>query len=96
MVNNLNNEIFVFYLADCNCAEIVQRTHTTHAICKIHIILYVAMNGVYNPISVPSILIMSSPLGERLLFVLEFLNETAVCLSLLAYAFYMSHAALFY
>jgi len=50
------------------------------------------MNGVYNPISILSILILSSPLGGRLLLFLEFFNETSVCLSLLACAFYMSHA----
>jgi len=67
MVNNLNNEIFVFYLADCNCAEIVQRTHSTHALCKIHIILNLLMNGVYNPISIPPVLILPYPMGRRLL-----------------------------
>ena len=93
MIIHLNNEIFVFYLADCTCTDIVQRTHSTNAICKIHIMLNLLMYGLYNPISIPCFLILSSPLGGRFLLDLEFFNENSVCLSNLAYAFYMSHAA---
>ena len=82
----------MFYFADCNCAETVQRTHSTHAICKIHMILNLLMNGVYNQISIPPVLILPSPMGRRLLLFLEFFNKISVRLSLLARAFYMSHA----
>ena len=75
MIIHLNNEIFVFYLADCTCTDIVQRTHSTNAICKIHIMLNLLMYGLYNPISIPCFLILSSPLGGRFLLVLEFFNK---------------------
>jgi hypothetical protein len=50
------------------------------------------MNGVYNQISIPPVLILPSPMGRRLLLFLEFFNKISVRLSLLARAFYMSHA----